>query len=105
MLETAPTQSIRPLETQFERSGFHHRQVKRVGNVAIFRRNRIGSATVHHFEVIRVLSHKGYTIHGNVVPPSEFYPNSEDWGLHGFTYKTIEESECRFKTMTEQESK
>jgi hypothetical protein len=52
-----------------------------------------------------VLSHKGYTIQGKVVPPSEFYPRSEDWGLHGFTYHRLNEAEDRLSLMIEQEAK
>jgi hypothetical protein len=33
------------------------------------------------------------------IEPSETYPSTSEWGTKGFTYKTIEEAELKYKEL------
>jgi hypothetical protein len=74
---------MKTLATEFKKSGFDFKQVRRLGDVAIYSKRK-GSADLG-FEVIKISHHNGYTIAGNFIPPSETYPSSEQWGTNGFT--------------------
>jgi hypothetical protein len=38
------------------------------------------------YEVIRIRRREGFHIGGRFVEPAEVYPNSEAWGMDGFTF-------------------
>lgn len=73
------------LETTFTKKGFVHTLVQRHGNVAVYRRQKIGGKAVH-FETVIIGSHNGYVIAGATIAPAETYPSSEQWGTKGFTF-------------------
>ena len=61
--------------------GFTLTRVMREEGVAIYRRSkRIGKAVIEHFEVIMV------------IPGDPDYPESEAWGLRGWTCRDLEEA-------------
>lgn len=62
-----------------------HSLVRRVGNVAVYRRQKIGGKAVH-FETVIIGRHNGYVIAGATIAPAETYPLSEQWGAKGFTF-------------------
>ena len=72
------------LETTFTKKGFTHTLVQRNGNVAVYRRQKIGGSAVH-FEAVIIGSHDGYVLAGASIAPAETYPSSEQWGTKGFT--------------------
>ena len=76
----------KPLPTQFRRDGFDYRQIAREGDAAIYEQTWSGCAEPSVcYEVIRVRRREGFQIDGRFVEPAEVYPNSDAWGVDGFT--------------------
>jgi hypothetical protein len=74
------------LPKEFRRDGFAFRQIARQGNAAIYEQRWSGCAESSVcYEVIRIRRREGFAIGGRWVPPAEVYPNSEAWGVDGFT--------------------
>ena len=90
--------TMKPLATSFTKKGFLHTQVMRAGNVAVYRRQRIGGKAVH-FETVIVGSHNGYEIGGVTVEPAETYPSSERWGEKGFTFNDAQAALAKAQTL------
>lgn len=81
--------SYRPLQTHFQRDGFNYRQIAREGDAAIYEQTRAGIPDPSiGYEVIRIRRRDGFYIHGRFVEPAEVYPNSEAWGVDGWTLLT-----------------
>ena len=85
---------MKPLPSTFTAKGFDHQLVQRQGNLAIYRRNRTGSARAH-FEVIRVQHHNGFTLAGVSIPPAETYPTATQWGTNGWTCPDMDSAQRR----------
>ena len=77
--------SYKPLPVRFRHSGFDYRQIARERDAAIYKQSWNGNLTSAAFEVIRVRRREGFEIGGRFVEPAEVYPNSEAWGVDGFT--------------------
>lgn len=82
---------MKPLELEFigrkrggEHTAFKYKQVTREGPFAIYERQLVSEVAPAHYELIRVLSHNGRSIAGTLVPAAEYYPSSEQWGVHGW---------------------
>ncbi len=59
----------------------------REGDVAIFEQTWLGcSEPSLAYEVIRIRRREGFRINGRFVEPAEVYPNSDAWGVDGFTF-------------------
>ncbi len=102
---------MKTLETEFESKGFRYTQVRRDGDVAIYKQSRIDGALVNGshmhgshsaFEVVKIRRHNGYTLAGISFPPAEMYPSSSLWGLFGWTCVTLEEAEQKFQKLQQQ---
>lgn len=91
----------KPLETSFRSNGHDYKQVKRVGDVAMFEQTKPGTSG-SWYEVVVVQRHNGYTIAGKNVPPAETMPPASAWGKHGWTYGDKEAAEQRFAKMLSQ---
>jgi hypothetical protein len=77
----------KPLPTRFRRDGFEYRQIAREGNAAIYEQTWDGCSDVSVcYEVIRIRRRDGFQIGGRFVEPAEVYPNSDAWGVDGFTF-------------------
>ena len=77
--------SYKPLKARFRHDGFDYRQIAREGDVAaIYEQRWPGSENVR-YEVVRIRRREGFEIGNNFVEPAEVYPNSEAWGVDGFT--------------------
>ena len=78
--------SYKPLPTQFRHHGFDYRQISREANAAIYEqiRNSCSNPAVC-YEIIRIRQREGFQIGGRFVEPAEVYPNSEAWGVDGWT--------------------
>lgn len=77
----------KPLPTQFRRDGFNYQQVAREGYAAIYEQRWTGDSTPSVcYEVIRIRRREGFQIDGRFVEPAEVYPNSDAWGVDGFTF-------------------
>jgi len=78
--------SYKPLSVEFRSGGFNYRQIAREGDAAIYEQtwSRCSNASVC-YEVIRIRRREGFQINGRFVEPAEVYPNSDAWGVDGFT--------------------
>ena len=81
---------MKKLDAKFKQKGFEHELVERKGDMAIYKRWKAGQDA--HYELVYITSHNGYEIAGNVIPPSEVYPNDNSWGMHGWTYKSLDDA-------------
>jgi hypothetical protein len=89
----------KPLPKEFRRDGFSYRQIAREGNAAIYEQRWTGCAEASVcYEVIRIRRREGFEIGGRWVPPAEVYPNSEAWGVDGFT---LTDKESAFRKLRE----
>jgi hypothetical protein len=76
----------KPLQKEFRRDGFNYRQVAREGRTAIYKQTwNGGSDPKVCYEVVRIRRRNGFQIDGRLVQAAEVYPNSETWGVDGFT--------------------
>jgi hypothetical protein len=76
----------RPLPKEFRRGGFTYKQLAREGDAAIYEQTWGGCSNPSVcFEVVRIRYREGFEIGGRFVEPAELYPNSEAWGVDGFT--------------------
>jgi hypothetical protein len=93
---------MKKIEKEFCQKDFYHKQIHREQDYAIYERWWKDSPEKKHYEVIKIQSHNGYAIAGQKYPPSEFYPGSNSWGLHGFTSVSKEDAYKRLdKLMAE----
>src|SRR6516225_4283523 len=77
----------KPLPKELRRKGFRYRQIVREANVAIYEQTWNGSQNPSvSWEAIRIRCREGFQIGGRSVEPSEVSPNSEAWGVDGFTF-------------------
>lgn len=78
--------SCKPLQKEFRRDGFTYRQIAREGHGAIYEQSWNGCCdpTVC-YEVIRIRRRDGFQVGARFVEPAEVYPNSDAWGVDGFT--------------------
>jgi hypothetical protein len=76
----------RPLASEFSRNGFNYRQLVREGNAAIYEQSWSGCPDPSVcYEAIRIRRREGFEIDGRFVEAAEVYPNSDSWGIDGFT--------------------
>jgi hypothetical protein len=87
------------LPKEFRRDGFNYRQIARKGKAAIYEQRWSGCEEPSVcYEVIRVKRRDGFHIGGRFVEPAEVYPNSEAWGVDGFT---VTDEETAFAKLRE----
>ena len=91
--------SYKPLPTRFRHHGFDYRQIIREANAAIYEQIWSGcSNPAVCYEVIRIRRREGFEIAARFVAPAEVYPNSETWGVDGFT---LTDKQAAFAKMRE----
>src|SRR4051812_23754411 len=77
----------KPLPTQFSRDGFNYRQVARERDAAIYEQTWTSCPNPSVcYEVIRIRRRQSFHINGRFVEAAEVYPNSDVWGMDGFTF-------------------
>jgi hypothetical protein len=77
--------SYKLLPKEFRHNGFDYRQIYREDHFAIYRQTWKGNEHSAAFEVIRIRRREGFQIGDRFVEPAEVYPNSEAWGVDGWT--------------------
>lgn len=88
---------MKQLETEFTRLQWHHRQILREENIAIYERSKDGNL---HYEVIRIKSHNGFKLpSGEVTSPAEYYPGDNAWGVDGFTLPNSVAARAKFEDL------
>jgi hypothetical protein len=76
----------KPLRKEFRHNGFNYRLIAREGDAAIYEQTWCGcSSASASYEVVRIRRREGVWIGSTFVEPAEVYPNSEAWGVDGFT--------------------
>lgn len=97
---------MKPLPVEFDRKGWHFKQLKREGMIAIYLRTKPGiTSQIESYEVIKIRRHNGYVVAGNRIEAAETYPSSCHWGEHGWTYRSFEEALVRFNSLVLETSK
>jgi hypothetical protein len=92
--------SYKPLPLQFRRDGFDYRQIAREGDVSIYEQTWIGcSEPSLCYEVIRIRRREGFPIGARFVEPGEVYPNSEAWGVDGWTFTDKESAFSKLRRL------
>jgi hypothetical protein len=93
--------SYNPLPTGFQRDGFNYRQIARERDAAIYEQRWSGFSNASVcYEVIRIRRREGFQIDGRFVEPAEVYPNSEAWGVDGFTLTNKDAAFAKLKEVT-----
>lgn len=92
----------KPLPTRFRRDGFNYQQIARKGDAAIYEQTWSGcpNPTVS-YEVIRIRRREGFQIDGRFVEPAEVYPNSDAWGVDGFTLTDKDKAFAKLREVAE----
>ena len=79
--------SCKPLPKRFRRGDFNYQQIVREGDAAIYEQRWIGCSNPSVcYEVICIRRREGFQIDGRFVEPANVYPNSDAWGVDGFTF-------------------
>lgn len=87
----------KPLKENFSKYSFDYKMVKRTKKKAIFEQSK--NNKIYAYEVIVISKHDGFHLGENFIEPSETYPSNSEWGTKGFTFKTLEEAEQKYKTL------
>jgi len=89
----------KPLPKEFRHHGFDYRQIARERSAAIYQQIWIScfNAAVC-YEVVRIRRREGFHIGDRFVEPAEVYPNSEAWGVDGWT---AEDKDTAFRKFRE----
>jgi hypothetical protein len=94
----------KPLAKEFRRGGFQYRQIARRGNTAIYEQAWPGCAEPSpSYEVVRIRHREGFQIGNRFVRAAEIYPNSEAWGVDGFTFTNRNKAWAKFFEMSLEE--
>ena len=93
---------MKKIEKTFTSKNFNHKQIHREGDFAIYERYHDNTPEKKHYEVIKIQSHNGYAIGGQMYPASEFYPSSNAWGSDGYTCISREKAYERLDKMMQE---
>jgi hypothetical protein len=89
----------KPLPAQFRHDRFEYRQIAREGDAAIYEQRWGGCADPSVcYEVVRIRRREGFQIGARLVEAAEVYPNSEAWGVDGWT---LADRESAFRKLRE----
>jgi hypothetical protein len=92
--------SCKPLPTRFRRDGFEYREIAREGDAAIYEQTWSGCSDPSVcYEVIRIRRRDGFQIGDRFVEPAEMYPNSDAWGVDGFTFTEKDASFAKMRAL------
>jgi hypothetical protein len=98
------------LPINFYKKGFTHKLIQSTG----FRKHggvvgdwriyeRIGKGQKNpHYEVVLICNYDKERVfpNGTIQPPHEYYPSSEQWGRHGFTFTDLESAQEKLRKLT-----
>jgi hypothetical protein len=90
--------SYKPLPKRFQHDGFDYRQIYREGDFAIYKQTWKSNEHTAAFEVIRIRKREEFEIGGRFVEAAEVYPNSEAWGVDGWT---VQNKDAAFRKLRE----
>src|SRR4030088_1414504 len=81
---------------KFGDSGFAPSQLKRAGDAAIYKQTKRKQSAA--YEVVVLRPYEAWTSFEKDFPAGEYYPKSEEWGSHGFTFRALEDAERKFRS-------
>jgi len=91
----------KPFPKEFRRDGFTHRQIARERDAAMYEHSWNGCSNPSVcYEVIRIRKREGFQIGSRFVEPAEIYPNSEAWGVDGFSFADKEAAFAKLRELT-----
>lgn len=90
---------FRVLEPFYRKNSFDYEQVKRVGDVAVYR--QFDSEGEYGYEVFEIRKRPESNIKGRITPAREAPPTSEEWGSNAFTVKTLEQADEKMLLIAE----
>ena len=91
---------MKPLPVEFDRKGWHFKQLKREGMIAIYLRTKPGEHTlIESYEVIEIITEPDKFRFGKSIPVHERYPGDEEWGKYGWTYRSLSGAQSKFKRL------
>ena len=97
--------SYKPLPKRFRCGGFNYREIAREGETAIYEQSWGDCADPSVcFEVIRIRRREGFQIGARFVEPAAFYPNSEAWGVDGFTLTKKDAAFRKFREIADRKA-
>lgn len=94
---------MKTLSEKFSRNGFLFEQVRRTESAAIYKKRK--GCCDWSFEVIRIRTRKEREAFGTTFEAGEFYPSSEEWGVHGWTYTDLAGAERRLEDLVRPKTK
>jgi hypothetical protein len=77
---------MKQLATTFRKNGFNFKQLLRRDKVALFEKTKPHLLPQRFYEVIIIQEHDDYFMCDLLIPASECYPSSEQWGIYGLSY-------------------
>ena len=91
-------QELKKLPLEFNRAGFHWKQIARTEEKAIYS-GTLKSGRVNVWEVIMVRKAPAGRIMGVPYPPREVFPKTSDWGSYGWTFNDEERAMKKYNTL------
>lgn len=88
---------LKRLPLELSREGFRFRQVKRVGDLAIYEQTKGGA--LYTFEVVRVTTSKPNPRSKEGFDLVEVYPIAPYWGVLGWSFMTLAGAEAKFEAL------
>jgi hypothetical protein len=88
---------MKQLDPTFTFDGYDFNQLARQDKVALFEKRKANGC--FGYEVIIVQRYPAQTIRGIRYPAREAMPSSADWGISGWSYKTLDDAKCKFKAL------
>ncbi len=103
--------NYKPVKTEFRWTGdgFGNscariiKQLKRVGNIAIYERRVESNGNLDGYEVVKIGRHNGYVLGGQRIDPAETYPGSSAGGRDAVYPSNLERAEQLFAEWVKEE--
>lgn len=86
------------LPKKFTQLGYLLEQIKREGDIAIYKRTKEGQ-NFPEFEVIKIKNHADYKIADQTIFASETYPGARAFGVLGWSFISLQDAEKKFKKL------
>jgi hypothetical protein len=83
----------------FTKSDWTHQMLSRIGQIAIYRRAKEVSPAPH-YEVVVIEPYQAGVVMGREIEAGESYPSAAQWGTKGWTYRSLEMAQAKFRELT-----
>ena len=88
---------------EYAKNGYDFKIIRRENNLAIAKgESRISSSI--NWEIIKIQSHNGMTMANVYMPPAEFPPSNNQWGIKGWTALNEKHAEEIFNKLNNQKN-